>query len=157
MYTVYIYKNQRRLELTSGNHIILSCGIGIGPAPTGHKMAEGDGKTPQGRYAVCTRNEQSKYTLFLGLNYPSLQDALHAFEQDMITLAQFEAIRRAHLNDLRPPWDTPLGGQIGIHGGAVELSGILIDNTAGCIAVRDEDIKTLWTYASIGSPVIILP
>jgi murein L,D-transpeptidase YafK len=157
MYTIYVYKYKRRLVLTSGNHTMFSCEIGLGPAPTGPKMAEGDGKTPQGRYAVCTRNAQSKYTLFLGLNYPSPEDASHTFEKGMITLAQFEAIRRAHLNCLRPPWDTPLGGQIGIHGGGVEINGILTDNTAGCIALRDEDIKTLWTYAAIGTPVIILP
>jgi len=157
MYTVYVYKNLRRLELISGNHVIISCGIGLGPAPTGPKMFEGDGKTPEGRYAVCTRNELSKYTLFLGLNYPSPNDASHAFEQGMITSAELEAIRRAHFNGLRPPWDTPLGGQIGIHGGGVELGGILTDNTAGCIALHDNDIKKLWTHADIGTPVIILP
>jgi murein L,D-transpeptidase YafK len=157
MYTIHIVKKQRRLQLLSGSSIILSCGIGLGPAPAQPKTREGDGKTPEGRYAVCTRNAQSNYPLFLGLNYPSPADAQPAFEQGVITLAQFEAICRAHANGLRPPWDTPLGGQIGIHGGGIENGNRLMDSTAGCIALRDDDIRKLWTYADIGTPVIILP
>ncbi len=157
MISIYIIKKQRRLQLMSDKGIILSCGIGLGLSPEEPKTREGDGKTPEGRYAVCTRNEQSKYTLFLGLNYPSDSDALSAYEQGIITLAQLKAIHYAHANGLRPPWDTPLGGQIGIHGGGIESGGILIDSTAGCIALRDADIQRLWTFADIGTPVIIHP
>ena len=157
MVTINIIKKQRRLQLMSDKRIILSCDIGLGSAPEAPKTREGDGKTPEGRYVVCTRNEQSKYTLFLGLNYPSLNDAMPAYEQGIITRAQLKAIHYAHANGLRPPWDTPLGGQIGIHGGGIENGGILADNTAGCVTLRDTDIKKLWNYAGIGTPVIICP
>ncbi len=157
VYIINILKKQRCLQLIYGNQIVLSCGIGLGPVPEKPKTREGDGKTPEGRYTVCTRNERSKYTLFLGLNYPSVLDAQQAFRQSIITQEQLKAICHAHVNGLRPPWDTPLGGQIGIHGGGVEEDGVLSDNTAGCIALRDDDIKLLWNYAETGTPVIILP
>ena len=157
MSIINIYKDSRLLQLISGPNIILSCTFGIGRVPKGPKTREGDGKTPEGRYAVCTPNEQSKYTLFLGLNYPAPKDAQPAYEQGVITREQFEAIHHAHKDGLRPPWNTPLGGQIGIHGGAIEADGILADNTAGCIALCDADIQVLWLHADIGTPVIIYP
>ena len=155
--TICIYKNKRKLECYCGERLLLSCGIGLGPAPSGHKTCEGDGKTPVGRYAVCTRNAQSRYTLFLGLNYPSTQDAKTAIENGLITAAQLEAITAAHRDGLRPPWDTPLGGQIGIHGGGIVSCDALTDCTAGCIALRDSDIRRLWALAPIGTSVIIFP
>ncbi len=157
MNTIYVYKERRALQCVCHRQIIFSCGIGLGPAPAGHKTCEGDGKTPEGHYAVCTRNAQSKYTLFLGLNYPSIQDAQTACENGLITAAQLEPVKNAHFSGLRPPWDTPLGGQIGIHGGGIDCGGPLADSTAGCIALRDADIRTLWSLAPIGTPAIILP
>lgn len=157
MKAIYVYKEQRLLQLFGSGRIILSCGIGLGASPVGHKTHEGDGKTPQGRYIVCTRNAESKYMLFLGLNYPGLSDAQRAYEGGLILKAQRDAIKAAHESGLRPPWDTPLGGQIGIHGGGIDISGTLIDSTAGCIALRDADILALWPLSPIGTPVIILP
>jgi murein L,D-transpeptidase YafK len=157
MNAILVYKERRALEFICGRQIMFSCGIGLGLSPSGPKTCEGDGKTPEGRYTVCTRNAQSKYTLFLGLNYPSIEDTQHAYDRQLITAAQLEAIIHAHKNGLRPPWDTPLGGEIGIHGGGIAHGGILCDNTAGCIALLDADIRFLWPLVSIGTPVTILP
>ncbi len=157
MTTITVYKRRRMLECNSDGRIIFTCEIGLGAASFGHKTHEGDGKTPEGHYTVCTRNEQSKYTLFLGLSYPSLSDAKAGFSAGLISASELDAIALAHQNGLRPPWNTDLGGQIGIHGGGIEKNGILTDNTAGCIALRDSDIRTLWALASIGSRVTILP
>ncbi len=158
MHSITIYKGQRRIILTNQNKTILECAIGLGPFPLGPKGLEGDGRTPEGCYFVCTRNERSKYTLFLGISYPSPLDAQSAYQNGLLTYSQLAAIDNACSNKLRPPWDTPLGGQIGIHGGGIERpDGCLADNTAGCIALRDEDIKKLWPLAQIGTPVIIKP
>ncbi len=157
MNTITIYKQQRKLEYTCGRQVFLTCRIGLGPHPFGHKTCEGDGKTPEGRYTVCTRNAESKYTLFLGLNYPSINDAQTAYACGLITASHLQAIYAAHAKGLRPPWDTPLGGQIGIHGGGIEHGGRLADSTAGCIALCNADIRRLWPLSPIGTPVIILP
>lgn len=158
MYTITVVKSSHRLIAKNGGQLILECAIGLGPSPVGPKQREGDGRTPEGSYYVCTRNERSKYTLFLGLNYPSPTDARSAYLNGIITLPMLAAIEKASSQALRPPWDTPLGGQIGIHGGGIMRdSGGLTDNTAGCIALTDENIKKLWPLAPIGTPVIIQP
>ncbi len=157
MNEITVYKQQRRLECACGRHILFTCDIGLGPNPLGHKTCEGDGKTPEGRYAVCTRNAESKFTLFLGLNYPSMNDAQAAYACGLITASHLQAVNAAHASGHRPPWNTPLGGQIGIHGGGIENGGRLADNTAGCIALSNADIHRLWPLAPIGTPVIILP
>jgi murein L,D-transpeptidase YafK len=152
---IHIDKARRRLRLIDTDCIILDCSIGLGSCPVGHKQAEGDGRTPEGIYYVCTRNHRSKYTLFLGLSYPSPADAQAAFQHGSISSAQLDAVIHAHKAKTRPPWDTPLGGQIGIHGGGIAKGDGLADSTVGCIALLNDDIRRLWAFAPLGTPVYI--
>jgi len=154
---IHVYKASRLLRFIDCSQTAFSCPIGLGPCPVGAKRAEGDGKTPEGEYWVCTRNSRSKYTLFLGLSYPSPLDAQAAFARGEISAAQLDAILQAHAEGRRPPWDTPLGGEIGIHGSGVQQGGGLADNTAGCIALLDDDIRRLWALAPLGTRVVIHP
>ena len=155
MFRIQIYKSQRILHMIENDVLIGTCPIGLGISPVGHKQEEGDGKTPEGVYFICTRNPQSRYTLFLGLSYPSLSDADLALARGAISAAQWSDIRSAHLNHVRPPWDTPLGGVVGIHGGAVIAGERLADDTAGCVVVSDNDIRLLWKLTDYGTPVTI--
>lgn len=154
---IHIHKARRLLCFIREEDVVFSCRIGLGPYPSGPKLAEGDGKTPEGSYYICTRNDRSKYTLFLGLSYPSPADAHTAFTRGGISQAQYSAIRNAFAAGKRPPWDTPLGGEIGIHGGGVRVGDGLADNTAGCIALLDDDIRRLWPLAPLGTAVSIYP
>jgi L,D-peptidoglycan transpeptidase YkuD (ErfK/YbiS/YcfS/YnhG family) len=52
----------------------------------------------------------------------------------------------------RPPWDTPLGGEVFIHGRGSES-----DWTFGCVALDDADMKELFATIPKGTPVIIEP
>lgn len=154
---VHIYKSRRHLVVLKNGKALLRCTIGLGLSPKGRKVCEGDGRTPEGIYYVCTRNAQSRYTLFLGISYPCARDAKTAYRRGGISRTQFEAIHQAQATRLRPPWDTSLGGEIGIHGsGALQACG-LIDNTAGCIALLDADIRALWEIADLGTRVHIHP
>ena len=155
MTVIHIYKSKRLLTLIQNSRALFSCRIGLGAYPADTKRAEGDGRTPEGVYRLCTRNDQSKYTLFLGLSYPSPADAREAFASGRITQAQRNAIEKADRAGLRPPWDTPLGGQIGIHGGGIPEGDGLADNTAGCIALLDDDIRRLWALVPLGTRVVI--
>ena len=148
MVSIAIYKSKRILELTDGSSC-RSFKIALGNSPVGQKCAEGDGRTPEGEYFVCTRNEQSKFHLALGLSYPSVPDAERAFAETRIDRAQFNVIMEAHLGGKRPPWDTPLGGFIMIHGGGNERI------TAGCIGMNDADIELLFEACPIGTVVHI--
>ena len=154
---IHIYKSKRLAAVILGGHTVFSCRAGLGPCPAGPKRAEGDGRTPEGVYYVCTRNERSKYTLFLGISYPSAADAQQALASGLITQTQLTAIIEAEQAGARPPWATPLGGQIGIHGGGVPEGNGLADNTAGCIALLDDDIRRLWALAPLNTRVVIHP
>jgi len=149
---IYVYKKKHVLELYLEEKLKASFVIALGTDPIGQKEREGDGKTPEGIYYICTRNEKSKYYLFLGLNYPNVSDARRGRAQKLVSEAQYQTILDAAEHKERPCWDTPLGGAIGIHGG-----GTASDWTAGCIALDNVDMAFLWAYASLGTAVHILP
>ncbi|GAA0177392.1 hypothetical protein SH2C18_06370 [Clostridium sediminicola] len=147
---IKIFKANRRLELYGNGEIIGRFKIALGSNPVGDKEKEGDRKTPEGEYYVCTRNDKSKYTLSLGVSYPNVNDAKEGLEKGIIDDSTFNDISDAINSKKRPPWKTSLGGEIMIHGG-----GNSTDWTWGCIALSDEDIRILWDYASMGTPISV--
>ena len=108
--------------------------------------------TPEGVYYACVRNEQSKYHLSIGLSYPNVIDAERGLKRECHRRSEDEAIASAIGTQKRPPWDTPLGGEIMIHGGGTES-----DWTAGCIGLEEENMAFLWENIEIGTVVEILP
>lgn len=149
---VVIQKSDRALGLYVDGQLVGAYRIGLGGNPEGHKGREGDGRTPEGTYFICTRNAQSRFHLFLGISYPGPDDAARAAADNMITPDQSRAIIEAGRDSRQPPWDTPLGGEVGLHGGGGGW-----DWTLGCIAMDDEAIESLWDVLKIGDPVLILP
>ena len=149
---IIIKKSERILELWDGDTMFGYCSIGLGWQPEGTKKVEGDGKTPEGEYYVCVRNDKSKYYLSLGVSYPNKDDAALALEEGTIDKATYDQIIKANNNKTRPPQTTAMGGQIMIHG-----HGGNRDWTAGCPAVDDEVMDILWKYCPNKTPIIILP
>lgn len=149
-YVIKIYKENRELQVWDNNDLIETYKIGLGFSPKGNKIREGDGRTPEGVYYICTKNPKSKFTLFLGLSYPNEKDAQRGLKEGWIDESTYLGIKEAITNKKRPNWETLLGGQIGIHG-----KGSQFDWTAGCIALEDEDIKTLWDRVKLGTEVLI--
>jgi murein L,D-transpeptidase YafK len=147
---IRLYKGERRLEYWVDGNLKNTFRAGLGFTPEGAKSREGDGRTPEGEYYICTKNLKSKFTLFLGISYPNVEDALRGFERGIISSEELEKIKLAITEKRRPDWDTHLGGQIGIHG-----KGNSFDWTAGCIALNDEDIMMLWDNTALGDKVII--
>ena len=149
---ILIEKSKRQLTLFREGENSLIFPVVLGKSPVGHKIREGDFRTPEGDYYICTKNEKSKYHLALGLSYPNPSDADAALERGDITLSQYEAILCAHAAGKRPPWDTNLGGFIMIHGG-----GTASDWTADCIALENADIETLFALCPMNTRVQIMP
>jgi murein L,D-transpeptidase YafK len=149
---IKVYKSNRRLELYSKGEFLGRFKIALGSNSIGDKEKEGDRKTPEGEYYICTRNDKSKYTLSLGISYPNIKDAQKGLNQKLIDKSTFNYISQAINNKKRPPWDTELGGEIMVHGG-----GNNTDWTWGCIALSDEDIRILWEYVTIGTSITIYP
>ncbi len=149
---IIIEKSKRTLTLHRQDAPSLIFPIALGRCPEGHKEREGDGRTPEGVYYICTRNEKSKFHLALGISYPNPQDADAALNAGAITPGQHQAIHASHAIRRRPPWDTPLGGFIMIHGGGTQS-----DWTAGCIALSDSDMDILFSLCPMETEVHILP
>jgi murein L,D-transpeptidase YafK len=145
-----VFKAARRLELWASGKRLQAYAVGLGLAPEGDKEREGDYRTPEGRLYVCTRNLASKFHLFLGLSYPGPKDAARGLKDGLVTKAQHDAILAAHSRTARPPWDTGLGGIVGIHG-----HGAGSDWTWGCVALENDAIEELWAACPLGTPVLI--
>lgn len=150
---ITVSKSEKVLRLHGGQgEIIAEHPIAIGRAAEGPKEAEGDKRTPEGEYFVCVKNPESRFHLSLGLNYPNTADARRGFAEGRIDAEQLAAIEAAEHERRRPPWDTPLGGEIFIHGHGHEREG-----TAGCIAVSDAAIDEIYALVYVGTPVTITP
>jgi len=131
--SVQVHKADRKMYLLHDGKVLETYDVGLGFAPTGHKQAEGDGRTPEGTYFISHKNPQSNYHLSLGISYPNDADR-----------AKAAALGK------RP------GGDIFIHGAPDSNPGRR-DWTAGCIAVTDRQME--WVYAMVkpGTPIHILP
>lgn len=145
---IVVEKSARKLTLFDGDRTIASYRVGLGFSPVGTKHHEGDGRTPEGELRVVTRNEKSRFRKFLGLSYPRPSDA----RDGALTPEEREAIATAFRDGKQPPWHTPLGGEVGIHG-----HGRGSDWTSGCVALDDDAIDALWDITPLGTPVTIVP
>lgn len=154
---IIVYKARRVLVLRQGRRELLRCACRLGSAPVGHKRREGDGRTPEGVYRVCSRNPKSKYHLALGISYPNARDAREALREGRIDAATCRAICSAQRKKQRPAWDTPLGGWIMIHGEPGDGRDPDSDWTAGCIALHNADMDVLYRYGFAGLRVVIRP
>lgn len=148
---ILIEKSSRRLTLLDGQKVVKVYRASIGRGE-GDKVHEGDGRTPEGDFYVCMKNPNSKYTLSLGLSYPNVEDARRGLREGVIEQGQHDAIVAAIAAGRTPLWDTPLGGEIMIHGCGSER-----DWTVGCVALDDGDIGELFPVIPVGTPVTIQP
>jgi len=131
--------------------------IALGRNGAGYKQKVGDDITPLGNYKVSHKNKQSHFREFIGINYPSVEDAQRGLRSNYISKKEYTAIIDAHRQDKIPPQNTRLGGLIGIHGLGVGNNKVhrLFDWTHGCIAVSNTQIERLSKWVYIGMPVII--
>ena len=147
---VKVYKDKRILELYGDEKLIGRFKIGLGRDPWSDKEKEGDNRTPEGTYYICTKTSETKYTYYMGLSYPNIKDAQRGLEKGIINQDTYNRIKKAIDAKQQPPWNTTLGGAVGIHGGGNK------DNwTYGCIAMSNEDINILKQYTPFKTPVEI--
>jgi hypothetical protein len=149
---IVVRKSARELTLFAGEKAVRVYRVGLGFNPEGDKVRQGDGRTPEGNFYVCVKNPNSKYYLSLGLSYPNKEHAGRGLGSALITRAQYDQIMSAIKAKTRPPWNTPLGGEVFIHG-----RGSKSDWTFGCIALDDNDMKELFDAIPKGAPVLVEP
>jgi len=147
---IVIKKAKKRLFLYSEEKLLRTYPVKLGFNPVGEKVRQGDKCTPEGSYYICMKNPRSKYHLSLGLSYPSIQDAERGLEQKLISKSDHDRIVERISKKAIPPWDTPLGGEIFIHGGGENW-----DWTYGCVMLRNKDIEELFKVVALGTQVVI--
>lgn len=130
---IQVHKADRKMYLLHNDKVLKKYDVALGFTPTGHKQFEGDGKTPEGTYRISHRNPKSEFHLSLGISYPNNEDRAYAAA-----------------NGKRP------GGDIFIHGGPPHPV-TKRDWTAGCIAVSDRQIETIYSMVKPGTPIHIMP
>lgn len=149
---IQIEKGRRLLRLMEGSREVYRCRVGLGPNPVGSKEAEGDGRTPEGTYFICLVKERGKYGRSLALSYPGPQDAARALELGRIDQRTYRNVLLAHEQHRRPPWGSPLGGEIYLHEG-----GSGRDWTQGCVALEPSDMDPVFAAWPQVERVVILP
>lgn len=161
-FRILIKKSERKLylyETTGGKEQLRKTyRIALGNTPTGHKLKQGDGRTPEGDYYITHKNPKSNFYLSLGVSYPNISDADEGLKNGLVTKVQHQTIATAIRAKAKPPQNTRLGGDIFIHGGgAGKLLGLIRDWTLGCVALENEDIKELFDLLPVKTPVKIVP
>jgi len=161
-YRILIKKGERKLYLyvweDGKEKLTKTYQIALGNNPTGSKLKQGDGATPEGDYYITHKNARSKFYLSLGVSYPNIVDADKGLKEGLITKAEHQAIVGAIRAKSKPPQNTRLGGDIFIHGGgAGKLFGSVRDWTLGCVALENEEIKELFEMIPVKTPVKIVP
>ncbi|MBQ9301474.1 MAG: L,D-transpeptidase [Clostridia bacterium] len=150
MKRILIEKEKRLLTVYDGRQALMQCAVALGREPVGHKLREGDGKTPEGSYYICLKRENGKFGPALGISYPSFADAVRAVDDGRLSAGLLPLFEKVERKGERPPWGSPLGGEIYIHGGGTGR-----DWTAGCVAVSNENMAKLFALCHVGDRVEI--
>ncbi|MEZ4938876.1 MAG: L,D-transpeptidase [Crocinitomicaceae bacterium] len=140
--------------------------IALGQSPKGHKVKQGDNKTPEGEYRL-SQKAKGPFSGTVGpyfgerwirLSYPNAYDAEIGYKRKLISKAEKEQIENAIKNNQMPPKNTQLGGGIGIHGWSGEWDpNQNRDLTWGCISINNSDLIPLYDQLEVGDKIIISP
>ena len=152
---IVVQKGARRLQrFDGGQQVDGACWrVGLGFTPEGHKLIEGDGRTPEGWYRTSDK-PWSQWYAAIAVHYPGAEDAQAAEADGRIDAATRRSIDSALRRGEKPPQTTPLGGEILIHGGSGWS-----DWTWGCVAMEDAEIDALRATlpARMETNILILP
>lgn len=135
-----VNKSEKTMKAFCNGQLLKTYQISIGKNAIGHKVFEGDNKTPEGIYTINDRNPNSSYHKNLAISYPNTKDRATA-----------KKIGRSP------------GGNIKIHGmpnGIFALVNKLhrgIGFTFGCIMVTNSEVDELYNAVVPNAKIEIRP
>lgn len=137
--SVLVIKSESKLFLLKNGKVIGKYHASFGANPKGHKQLEGDERTPEGRYILDYKKEDSAFYKSIHISYPNDQDRKKAKEKG-----------------INP------GGAIMIHGQRNDLGWLYFISwffnwTDGCIAVSNKAMDEIWEAVDVGTPIEIKP
>lgn len=136
---VLVIKSESKLYLKKNGKALNEYHVVFGANPKGHKQQQGDECTPEGKYILDYKKEDSSFYKSIHISYPNETDK-----------------KRAKESGVNP------GGFIMIHGQKNGLSWLSfitqrLNWTDGCIAVSNDDMDEIWNAVDIGTPIEIKP
>ncbi len=139
---IVIYKSKKIMQLYKNDKIYKQFPVSLSKNSTkGHKMQDGDGKTPEGLYTIYSMRCHDRRYKAMYISYPNAKDKA-----------------RARMLGVDP------GGYVSIHGqpkwnanGNGDKYSLRYDWTKGCIGVPNKTMDILWTYVERGTPIQINP
>jgi murein L,D-transpeptidase YafK len=136
---VLVDKSEKRLYLIKDGERFMSLPVTFGGEPKGHKVQQGDQRTPEGNYTLEWKNPNSKFYKSIRVSYPNADD-------------------RAKAEQL----GVDPGGDIMVHGqanGWQWASPLLqfFSWTDGCVALSNKNMDKVWESVDPGTPIEIRP
>src|SRR5438876_11420268 len=80
---ILVEKGARRLTLFCAGRKLKEYRVALGFSPVGPKQREGDGRTPEGKYAIDFHKSDSAFHRALHISYPDAADSARAAEAGM--------------------------------------------------------------------------
>lgn len=147
--TLHVYRGDEEIERYAP--------VSLGRGGAKQMRLRGDRVTPTGEFRISWVNLESRFHIFLGLDYPTLDHARAAREAGVLSDDEFYDYLTYYRRYGSPPQDTVLGGDIGIHGlgeGDLDIHQ-RFHWTDGCVAVTNAQIEHLADLVRLGTKVII--
>lgn len=144
-YYIIIDKSDYELKVYDEEGWYATYPIVFGSKDLGDKWKEGDKKTPDGHFKVIQKKIHPKWSYELLLDYPTLE-----------SVQRFNARKQKGLL----PKNARIGNGIAIHATRPEEEWT-VDNfynwTDGCVSVKYTEMKDLFSFIPVGTPVTIQP
>ena len=136
---IVVYKSKRKMYLYRNGEVVEEFRISLGKNSKGHKIKQGDYRTPEGSYSIVRKKCDPRLYRSLVISYPSEADKAKARERGVDP-----------------------GGYITIHGqpkwnadGRGDSYTLSHDWTEGCIAITNTAMDMLWRAVDRGVKIEI--
>jgi len=136
---ISIYKSSRNMYLYKNAKIIYKFKISLGKNPKGHKLKQGDFKTPIGKYTITLKRCDKKYYRAIYISYPDSKDLTRGAKSG-VNVGSGITIHS------QPTWNAD---------GKGDEYTLSRDWTQGCIAITTADMQILWSRLKIATPIEI--
>lgn len=154
---IRVYKSDRRLEIVNrGKYVLKTYRIMLGASPVGHKATEGDEKTPEGTYALDSKNPNSKFYKSVHISYPNANDKAQARARGVSPGGDImiHGIPNSFADFTKTLETFGLGG---LSDDVIRSTIVYFDWTNGCIALNDNDMREVYSIIDIPTKIEIYP
>ncbi len=138
---VLVEKSRNKMYLIDNGEVLREYKISLGQNPIGDKVQRGDLRTPEGRYLIDYKNNQSRFYRSLNISYPNEFD-----------------VAEASARGVDPGDDIVIHGlPNGINDHDIKGEIYPLNWTEGCIAVRNKEMDEIWQLVELDTPIEIRP